>query len=70
MTAGSAASAPDDPRVKLRQLLRDYGQRCEIQLIASGTWEAVSRPSPGQTVVHCAHSLDELRDKIESDLRR
>jgi hypothetical protein len=55
-----------DPRGKLSQLRRDHPQH-EIRLMATQMWEAVSHPSPGQTIVHCAGGLDELRAKIEGD---
>jgi hypothetical protein len=59
----------DDLRAKLRQLIRDHGHAWAIDLRPSETtfWEAVSRPVPDRIVVHCAHSLDELRTKIERE---
>lgn len=59
-------TAPQDPRAGLRSLLRDHGQRWQIQLVSTH-WEATSHPSPTAIVVHCADSLDALRTKIESD---
>jgi hypothetical protein len=58
-----------DHRAKLRQLIRDHGHAWAIDLRPSETtcWEAVSRPTPSRTLVHCAHNLDELRAKIEGD---
>jgi hypothetical protein len=67
MTGKPMVPIPEDPRAGLRSLLRDHGQRWEIQLMRS-YWQATSHPSPSQTVVHCADSLDELRSKIEGDV--
>jgi hypothetical protein len=55
-----------DPRAKLRSLLRDHGERWEIRLV-SMHWEAVSHPTPSAVILHCADSLDGLRAKLESD---
>ena len=60
------APVRQDPRAKLSQLRRDHPEY-QIGLITTQVWEAVSHPEPGQTVVHCADSLDELRAKIEGD---
>jgi hypothetical protein len=68
MTGNDTARIRQDPRAKLSALRRDH-PACEIRLITAEVWEAVSRPAPGQTVVHCADSLDGLRGKIESDAR-
>jgi hypothetical protein len=59
-------TARPDSRAKLRSLLRDHGQRWQIQLV-SMHWEATSHPSPTAIVLHCADSIDELRTKIEGD---
>jgi hypothetical protein len=67
MTENQTAPIRQDPRVKLSQLRRTYPEH-EIQLRATEMWEAVSHPAPGQTLVHCAGSLDELRAKLESDV--
>ena len=66
MTENPTAPTRQDPRAKLRALRHEHPEY-QIQLITADTWEAVSHPAPGQTVVHCADSLDELRAKIESD---
>ena len=66
MRQHQTAPIRQDPRAKLGQLRRDY-PRHEIRLMTTEIWEAVSHPAPGQTVVHCAGSLDELRAKIEGD---
>jgi hypothetical protein len=58
-------TAPQDHRAGLRSLLRDHGQRWEIQLVSTH-WEAVTHPSPTATIVHCADSLDGLRAKLEA----
>jgi len=66
MTQNQTAPIRHDPRAKLSRLRRDH-PRYEIRLMATEVWEAVSHPAPGQTVVHCAGTLDELRVKIEGD---
>ncbi len=65
MTQHWAQGRPDR-YVELSRLRRDHPQY-EIGLIGTEVWEAVSHPAPGQTVVHCAVSIDELRAKIEVD---
>jgi hypothetical protein len=66
MTENQTAPIRHDPRAKLSLLRRDHPQY-EIRLMTTEIWEAVSHPAPGQTVVHCAGSLDELRTKIDGD---
>ena len=66
MTQDEADQVRQDPGGKLGRLRRDHPQY-EIGRMGSEIWEAVSHPAPGQTVVHCAISLDELRAKIEVD---
>jgi hypothetical protein len=66
MSEIQAATIRQDPRAKISQLRHDH-PGYEIQLITAQMWEAVSHPEPGQTVVHVAESLDELRGKIEGD---
>jgi hypothetical protein len=66
MTQERTQAIGPDPRAKLSELRRDH-PRHEIRLMATQVWEAVSHPAPGQTIVHCADGLDELRAKIESD---
>jgi len=66
MTQNPTAPIRQDPRAKLRALRLDHPE-CEIRLIATQMWEAVSHPAAGRTVVHCADSLDQLRAKIEGD---
>lgn len=58
-------TAPQDPGAGLRSLLRDHGQRWEIQLIGAH-WEATSHPSPSSTIVRCADDLTALRAKLEA----
>jgi hypothetical protein len=65
MTGNPTVPIPEDPRAKLRSLLRDHGQRWNIQLVRSH-WEAVTHPSPTSIIVHCADSLDGLRAKLEA----
>jgi hypothetical protein len=65
MTEHDTAPIGRDPRAGLRQLLREHGQRWEIQLVRT-YWEAVTHPWPGCTVVHCAHDLAGLRAKLEA----
>ena len=66
MTQDQTEAIRLDPRAELSRLRRDHPQH-EIRLMAAGMWEAVSRPAPGRTIVHCAGGLDELRAKIEGD---
>lgn len=66
MTENQTAPMRQDPGIELGQLRQNFPE-CEIQLRATEMWEAVSHPAPGQTVVHCAGSLDELRAKLEGD---
>ena len=58
-------TAPQDPRGALRSLLRDHGQRWQIQLVSTH-WEATSHPSPTAIVVHCADSLGALTADTQS----
>lgn len=66
MTENQAAPIRQDPGIELSQLRHDHPEY-EIQLRATEMWEAVSHPTAGQTVVHCAGSLDELRAKLDDD---
>ncbi len=66
MSENQAELVRPDPRAKVGQLRRDHPE-CEIRLITTQMWEAVSRPKRGQIVVHVAESLDELRARIEGD---
>jgi hypothetical protein len=66
MAQDQAGQGRHDPYGELSRLRRDHPQY-EIGLMGSEIWEAVSHPAPGQTVVHCADSIDKLRAKIEVD---
>lgn len=56
---------PDmDEQQKLQQLIRDHGDDWQIERNGP-VWCAVERPEPAVLILHCAYTLDELREKIE-----